>query len=73
MNRRTAITVITFAVGYASTARAQDVGASNPAGGPPRPSDRVVDATIATRNTSDFRHAKTINPWLPQRPAKGNS
>jgi len=49
MNRRAAITVITFAVGYASTARAQDVGASNPAGGLPRPSDRVVDATIATR------------------------
>lgn len=24
-----------------------------------------LDATIATRNQADFRHAKTVNPWLP--------
>src|SRR5438876_2732789 len=49
MNRRHALTVIVFAVGYASTARAQAPGAHSPEAGPPRPSDRTVDATIATR------------------------
>jgi predicted nucleic acid-binding protein len=22
------------------------------------------EATVATRNVKDFRHAKTLNPWL---------
>ena len=36
--------------------------------------DSLIDAlavrhgyTVATRNTGDFRHADTCNPWLPQR------
>ena len=41
--------MITLAVGYASTVRAQDVGTSSRAAGLPRPSDHAVDATVATR------------------------
>ena len=49
MDRRHALTMIVLSVGYASTAGAQVPGARSPEAGPPRVSDRAVDASIATR------------------------
>ena len=43
------LTMIVLSVGYASTAGAQVPGARSPEAGPPRVSDRAVDASIATR------------------------
>src|SRR5438552_9634130 len=49
MDRRHSLTMIVLSVGYASTAGAQVPGARSPEAGPPRVSDRAVDASIATR------------------------